>query len=697
MTVRGRAVCIAVCAALITTPVFAVSGKTSRIDGYAPSSVGVLPCGSTLAYYDLSDTACDTSGGERTSSRYGGQDFSVVEFDPAERELYLDYIPAGDALGELATVSDTVRGFAESAPDGKQPAAAINAGGVTESYLLSRDRDIATDGELLRQNVKKSIALPCGYTVSGGEILCGAQTEAEQPYTPRYSFGVTRDRVPFLALPKLSITVSGSEHGATFTTDALNRLPSENTVVVYTDRGPICNQSLDDAYELVIDCGDYTVCHGAKLVGTVTDICSRGDADPLMRAGRIILTARGDAFDKLSGYSIGETVTVSIEVTDALGRCDEQLRNAETASGGALPLVIDGVTCAYENRMLTDRLSASVVGYTENGKVKLVSLDSRKDNNSERCFSIVQMSDIAIELGLVNALLLDSGSSTSMVMSDADGFSTVNLPNDGGEAAVAGTLVLSRGRSGMTQGNFDIPQLVRYDENISVLRFSDTELLKYVRTGDGGIIGTDGDSLYDAASGTLVQRTENAVSLRCMYAKNGIDLSEYRFITVTYSTASRDVDDESAHLTARVLPAGSAEYLPESGIELALIADGSFHSAAVDLSAYPAAGGMLDELRLVLTGDGSDVRIASVAFWKTLSGAELGGARLASEANGGPYIPLGDVNGDGTSDVKDIVRLMKRISGSNVIATHTDINGDGVLDVRDLIRLMKIVSGQVQP
>ncbi len=40
---------------------------------------------------------------------------------------------------------------------------------------------------------------------------------------------------------------------------------------------------------------------------------------------------------------------------------------------------------------------------------------------------------------------------------------------------------------------------------------------------------------------------------------------------------------------------------------------------------------------------------------------------------------------------------MKRISGSNVIATHTDINGDGVLDVRDLIRLMKIVSGQVQP
>ena len=35
---------------------------------------------------------------------------------------------------------------------------------------------------------------------------------------------------------------------------------------------------------------------------------------------------------------------------------------------------------------------------------------------------------------------------------------------------------------------------------------------------------------------------------------------------------------------------------------------------------------------------------------------------------------------------------MKSISGGTVETTHTDINGDGVTDVRDIIRLMKMIS-----
>ena len=57
-----------------------------------------------------------------------------------------------------------------------------------------------------------------------------------------------------------------------------------------------------------------------------------------------------------------------------------------------------------------------------------------------------------------------------------------------------------------------------------------------------------------------------------------------------------------------------------------------------------------------------------------------------------PQLAKGDVNGDGATDIKDIVRLMKSISGGTVETTHTDINGDGVTDVRDIIRLMKMIS-----
>lgn len=51
---------------------------------------------------------------------------------------------------------------------------------------------------------------------------------------------------------------------------------------------------------------------------------------------------------------------------------------------------------------------------------------------------------------------------------------------------------------------------------------------------------------------------------------------------------------------------------------------------------------------------------------------------------------VGDINADGSVDVKDLVRLMKYISGADVTICGSDVNGDGVTDTRDLVRLMRI-------
>lgn len=56
-----------------------------------------------------------------------------------------------------------------------------------------------------------------------------------------------------------------------------------------------------------------------------------------------------------------------------------------------------------------------------------------------------------------------------------------------------------------------------------------------------------------------------------------------------------------------------------------------------------------------------------------------------------PY-SVGDTNGDGDVNVKDIVRLMKYISGADVEILNPDINGDGDVNVKDIVRLMKMVS-----
>lgn len=54
---------------------------------------------------------------------------------------------------------------------------------------------------------------------------------------------------------------------------------------------------------------------------------------------------------------------------------------------------------------------------------------------------------------------------------------------------------------------------------------------------------------------------------------------------------------------------------------------------------------------------------------------------------------LGDVNGDGTVDGRDSIRLMKYLldSSAQIVEINSDVNEDGVIDGRDSIRLMKIL------
>ena len=49
-------------------------------------------------------------------------------------------------------------------------------------------------------------------------------------------------------------------------------------------------------------------------------------------------------------------------------------------------------------------------------------------------------------------------------------------------------------------------------------------------------------------------------------------------------------------------------------------------------------------------------------------------------------ISLGDVNGDGNIDNKDVVALLRYVSGSGVIIKDAaDMNGDGAIDLTDAI------------
>lgn len=56
---------------------------------------------------------------------------------------------------------------------------------------------------------------------------------------------------------------------------------------------------------------------------------------------------------------------------------------------------------------------------------------------------------------------------------------------------------------------------------------------------------------------------------------------------------------------------------------------------------------------------------------------------------------VGDVNGDGDVNSKDLARLMKYLAGIDINALFPDVNGDGNENVKDLARLMKIIAGVI--
>ena len=85
-----------------------LSGETSR-------SVSTLYPGVTLTKYSLS-----------AESDYGLQEFSTVEFNPKQKDLYFDVTGGGDYASKLVTPRNTIRRFNDKNAGDKTAIAAVN-------------------------------------------------------------------------------------------------------------------------------------------------------------------------------------------------------------------------------------------------------------------------------------------------------------------------------------------------------------------------------------------------------------------------------------------------------------------------------------------------------------------------------------------------------------------------------------------
>ncbi len=366
-------------------------------------------------------------------SKYLRQEFWVIEFDPRDENFDIQVTGGGQYTCQLRTVKDTVETFKEKNKDkGLVPITAINGDLWMVAYAHARIEGRGTTYNGYSDAVvTHELTIPRGLDMYNGEIVSSPHSSAETPYEGQFdAFGITPDGRTVLGTPTLTIkmknlTQAGSEE---LKLTGLNRLPANKAIMLYSDKMAADTASLDDAYEIVIDCDyDYVIKQDSVIKGKVTAICKSGDENPKMQENRLILTARGDKqIPKVEGINIGDELEFSFTLKG--NKKDNDIwQEVTNIVGGHIILVRDGKAQGNGD---TSNYPAAIIGNTEDGKIMMLVVDGRQSGYSVG-MKIGDMPEICKKLGFYNCFVLDGGGSATLVNADPDGnYEVVNRPCD---------------------------------------------------------------------------------------------------------------------------------------------------------------------------------------------------------------------------------------------------------------------------
>ncbi|MBO4327089.1 MAG: phosphodiester glycosidase family protein [Clostridia bacterium] len=367
------------------------------------------------------------------SSKYKLNHIHIVEFDPAQSDLYVEVTNESQYSNTLKTVQKTMEEFNANNP-GKTALAGVNGDMWMVSYAHAR---ILGREDLLSGSYKsyagdpvvtQSLTIPRGFNVYKGEIISSPHDSTETPYEGEFqAFGVSADGVAQLGQPKVTVNVTNNTTGKTEKMNGINRLPSNKAVMMYTDKGPVSNYSLEDAFEIIIDFDeDYVIRHGTNITGTVVGICGPGDENMPMKENRIIITARGEKkIAKFSDYSVGDKITIEVTVKDTF-KNDEFWQNVYTAVGGHMVFARDGKASGLSGE---GGYPTTIIATNKAGKMLFIQADGRQTGFSVG-IPFTVYGDLAKELDLEDAFIVDGGGSSTMVQLAAEGYKLVNRPSD---------------------------------------------------------------------------------------------------------------------------------------------------------------------------------------------------------------------------------------------------------------------------
>jgi hypothetical protein len=255
----------------------------------------------------------------------------------------------------------------------------------------------------------------------------------------RSSFGVRDGRTPLVDI----INFNGSliiDDNLTYSISRVNAQRLENNLIVYNAFfGPSTDTN---KYGTEVRLQPVSEISTASPVSMVVREIETGVGNMNIGAGDYILSGHGTASSFLTNYvTIGDTVSLTLGTYPDLDQV--------TALIGGGPRIIDqgtrpesfvgheGMGDAFVN---TAHPRTAVGMNKDSTKVYFITVDGRQDGFSLG-MSLSRMADYLIDFGVYNAVNLDGGGSTTMVVHDV----VVNSPSDpGGERSVANALLAVR-------------------------------------------------------------------------------------------------------------------------------------------------------------------------------------------------------------------------------------------------------------
>ncbi len=546
---------------------------------------------------------------------YGKQKIHAIEFDLAQRNLDLEILK-NDYIVSKKTVPSFVSTYNnENKANGKEIIAAVNG-------------DLWMTGVHSGSQVSKSIlCVPRGVLISEGVVYCSSQIPNESTYTTNkeghsyfWAFGVTEDYVPMIGQPIISFAVKNTTQNTAVSTDALNRLPAHDSLVIYDGNCNYTNYALDDAYEVVLTDINGIFKYGTTVSGTVSAIYGPNDStSPNLTKDSIVLTARGSAIADIEKYALGDKVEIDMSVRDISGR-DNDWTKAVTAIGGHIPLVLDGASTEPGDATM---YPTTMIGIKNDGKVVIFQNDGRQPLWSQG-LAINKADDFMLQMGVNTAIILDGGGSSTMVV----GTELVNKPSDGTPRAVINGLALVSCSERGEQAEFEVNMPYRFDARY--IKFDTNGALSQLSQNHRNDTNT---KLVDGVARLQPSRSTNDpyVYYGVSSAFNTLSAGRYKYMVIKYRTSEK-VTTPSTEL---FLCSGSISG-PTGGYSVSFNhgTAGQWNTQIMDFSSLSYWSGEIYGVRLDYfagnAGEDEYFDIEYIAFAKTQEDAEAFAAGTAS-------------------------------------------------------------------